>query len=830
MSEGGDRPGAPPPLPGQREWHGPSVQPPPLPPSTPASPAGPAPSGNDETDALAAVPDFARNSLRERGVDPSRFTWLMPAAAITLASGRKVSQGFLGETADRRLHVFRFSPADGFHHRGFGAGELATEVVAAGQEVTLIARAPPGGNPSRIDLVLSAADVPKEYGDWLSFWRPALRRTLGLGVSDPLVFAEATVLRVAEGGFGARHTGGRPTIVLGLAAGRLRLLPLLGDGEPVLRQHHSEGPRLDLLLDVDGAPTVVRASAVEARWSGHALTRLVAGLPAALRAPAPLGEEQLAPYGVLDVLLEGELHARRRLVRRDGEAIACSSDGSAPALLMDRIYRHGCHLVGLGEEGPCARFTLGDEASESTPGACPPAAADPATTLRRTGDGRFDCGVLLEPLSDPRPARLRLGRAGFDLGPNGIVPAATIAGVRVGEPEDGLHRLVIDTRLGDRLDSVSFGLPEALAFKLCECRDLLTTEDRLAGADLATLYRSLHQVRRYNLLALLFSDIVILDWELNSGSSIDELIEQAQTVAQDPRAHATLLEQLVERLLLLTVAIPQIKQKLEILAAVFPYSAAEHDARWVSVILDEAPTRERVADRRRGIVPAARRHLRLVQGDLGRALAEIEALSGPVDPLLQQDKGSEGWLGRLKDCGPAALHGLVVMGIFAANPASLESWNNLVSFIQSRSLKPLSSLIAHDSERREQVGHAALKILAWWKVFLHTLATTMHETGIFIDDQSEAAMERDGALIDSLPEAAREHAGQRLEAALRRQIMLERSSRYREILSGSHVRLSHIVEALQEFITVRFEADVSAATRCLGLPDEPHDAIGRLPA
>ena len=163
---------------------------------------------------IDAVPDFAKASLRQAGIDMAAFRWLMPATTLTLSSGQRLPQGFFGQTADGRLHIFRFSPSDGFHHAALPGADVTAEVVCTRKGTVFTLKAPGGCSPRQVDLVVLGSDIPKFHGDWLAFWRPSICSALGVSPRAPILVSAATLHTLRENSFGTGSPDHLPTVLL----------------------------------------------------------------------------------------------------------------------------------------------------------------------------------------------------------------------------------------------------------------------------------------------------------------------------------------------------------------------------------------------------------------------------------------------------------------------------------------------------------------------------------------------------------------------------------------------------------------------------------------
>ncbi len=307
----------------------------------------------------------------------------------------------------------------------------------------------------------------------------------------------------------------------------------------------------------------------------------------------------------------------------------------------------------------------------------------------------------------------------------------------------------------------------------------------------------------------------------------------AEALADD----AKLRETVVTKILALVEMLPGIKQKLELMASLYPYYWLHQENEWLRAAFGEPVAASLGAALQKRTVPLVRREVRTVQANLGRALAEIEAAARPIDGLLSRNEIRKTWSARARKYVPVGIQGASALAMVTLTHGAY-GWTGLGTFLASGVLGNLFENLTQDAESVHQIGRAAQSIFPWWRVFMRALVTTQFEFSRFIDDENLLAMKRDRALLDKITGAAedkKEAATARLVAALRERIIEERRNRFAEVLAGSGVRLANVVRDIEATIKNEAHEDVAEFIKMLRpdrtrtAPAQPNPSLPKTP-
>lgn len=795
---------------------------------------------------VARMNETVLGGLMGRGIDPKSFRWLMALERLEVADGRVLADGFCGVTPTDggTLHVCVHRKGEGFYYAGMPASEVATRLHEEAGGLRCVLEFPvatglrAGRSPALEPTVLAGFTA-----EWLEFWRPAVNAALGRQENEALALGEATTLTPADGALGLRPVGsGSGRVVFfgptATAGDDLRFLPALlhdvADATTLAAWSAAGNDRtLEFLhRDPQGMPAIVRLREHVPTDGSASLERW---LPALRFGPIPRADtalsEALHQQGRFELLWEGETQPSRRLLSRAGETLAVENPGGAaesdnpPQVVFERGgFVQGRYALAQTADGRCARLTLADpHALDALP-----RFATSAARLEPWSDGTLGCGVLLQipaaATPDPFPARFSLSKTHFSVGPlreqelraddKLTIREAAAPGFSVVELEPGGSSPTGGTAPPPPPPPaslrVTLSLPTALAYRLWEEWDIAHTQAALAKSSVGGYYREFNEVKKYNLLVILFSEIVLLNHALNRDISMEEMIARLEEVGAEALAQdKALRETVVAKILALVEMLPGIKQKLELMASLYPYYWLHQESAWLEAAFGAKTAAGLQDSLRKRTVPLVRRQVRTVQANLGRALAEIEAAARPIDGLLSRNEIRKSWSARARKYVPIGVQGASALAMVTLTHGAY-GWTGLGTFLASGVLGNLFEGLTQDAESVHQIGRAAQSIFPWWRVFMRALVTTQFEFSQFIDDENLLAMKRDRALLDKTTgNGNKEAATGRLVAALRERIIEERRNRFAEVLAGSGVRLANVVSDLQQTIQNEAPQDVA---------------------
>ena len=135
----------------------------------------------------------------------------------------------------------------------------------------------------------------------------------------------------------------------------------------------------------------------------------------------------------------------------------------------------------------------------------------------------------------------------------------------------------------------------------------------------------------------LFADVVVLNRSLEEGGSISVLLDAIGDSDRDFSVNKPLRDRAIQKLAMLGLGLPRIKQKFEILSAYYPYYWVKHKSDWLDAAFGGEVARTIIPKERERLIGSVRRQVRTIQSNLQRPLAEIERMP-PVEDLMATDE------------------------------------------------------------------------------------------------------------------------------------------------------------------------------------------------
>ena len=332
------------------------------------------------------------------------------------------------------------------------------------------------------------------------------------------------------------------------------------------------------------------------------------------------------------------------------------------------------------------------------------------------------------------------------------------------------------------------------------------------NATLADLYRAYNELRKEEYLFVLFADLILLDRRLQEGIGISELVRQLESKGGVEFAENKVLsETTIAKVLVLSEGIRLTKQKLELLASMYPYFWLQQDAERLAAVFGNKIPHGLLETKRRRLVPRMRQDIRTIQGTILRSLAEIESGSRQIDNMLARDEVKRHWSSKAMRWGPAIIQGglaisyLLMTGGAGAAAATTSILNSsqaigarmLAGVIGTQAAGQIFGFFQQDKEASAQVKRAAEIIFPWWDIFRNTLAVCIFEAGQFLGDLLTDSMKQDRDIIDKIAPDDKSAVVARLRAVLTDSISLAHKRRASSFIVGGDIRLADVIQDIR---------------------------------
>jgi len=739
-------------------------------------------------EAHCPVDNFSRLHLKQNGVNPDSFVWIMGVDSVALANGKQLDTGYIAELPTGDLCLFRYKPDVGFHMGLVPRSNASIQLEENAKLLSFLISFVGDPHLQHCRVVLRNETARSAVGPWMVFLRPALCSSQpGMTLQNIAVgWVERITPRRNE--FGQESSTAEDPVALGIVGDSVLILP--AREEIRLNDLHawslSDNEFGGMYLE-DDEPNVFLIRGSDSDFAGF-LDELRLLLPESPSLDAPL-TKYLSTMGVFT---EKGRHSNstRVILRKCINELTVWSDPSRPVMRYAWVLPHKTILS--TENGDNVVLSIASEQA-----ACLRNVIQPPAGMVQSSSGESWI-LFLSDDAEQTPARVIVGAENVNFSGFGIHPIDKALDFHVDPFTDGLVRVTTRWRHGDEVVEYRHLAPEQQGFAFWEWWDSEKAQVEISKVGTASLYSQYNAARKNNFLLVIFGDILLLNRALESGTPMSELCRKLDemggvTFAEDQR----LREETVAKTMLLASSLQDIKQKYEIISAMSPYYWLESESKWMVQAFGSRIASNAVTSERKRLVPTVRRQVRSIQSDLFRSLGQIEAAIRPLESIFSREEIQRHWSSRVRVFAPQIAQTGLGAASLLLDPTGSTALRLLGGAFATSALGGVLSHLQKDREAAAQIQRAAQGIFPWWQVFMKTLVISIYETGEFMDAENTVAMKRDRQFIESLPAEQRAVALQRVNSSLRKRIVEERKNRFGEVFSGSGVRVMQIIEDIE---------------------------------
>ena len=346
------------------------------------------------------------------------------------------------------------------------------------------------------------------------------------------------------------------------------------------------------------------------------------------------------------------------------------------------------------------------------------------------------------------------------------------------------------------------------AYAFWKAWDMRSSAMQVASLDVAKLYSLRGQLRKYNLLLSLYGPILSLNHALKSGVSIDHLSTAVQEMgAVEFSENQEMREATIAKILMLTSALPKLKQNFELMSSLLPYYWVQMEAEWLKRAFGVNMTRKAIEAERKHIVPVVRREIRTILAGCQRPLAEMDAAMRPLEAILARDEVRQHWSSKTATFLPAVIQTGIGATMLVASGGTM-GWHLVGGAIATSGLGGVLKYFQKDKEATAQIKRVAEKVFPWWEVFSRTLVVSVYESSVLIDGENSRMMKRDRGLLDQVLAPQKSGVVANLCDQLKDRIVEEKAVRFNKVMDGSGLRSLHLIDDLQQVVESGMECEV----------------------
>lgn len=334
------------------------------------------------------------------------------------------------------------------------------------------------------------------------------------------------------------------------------------------------------------------------------------------------------------------------------------------------------------------------------------------------------------------------------------------------------------------------------------------------NASLPDLFREYNELRKEEYLFILFADLILLDRKLQEGIGISDLVRKLESLGGVEFAENKILsESTIAKVLVLTEGIRLTKQKLEMLASLYPYYWIQQDSSRLATAYGKALPAALLETKRKRIVPRIRQDIRSVQGTILRSLAEIEVGARQLEGMQAKEEIQKHWSSKAMRWGPSIIQGGLAL-MFLLGPGTqaagatmtasalrasqqMTGARMLAGSIGVQAAGRLFSFFQQDKEAAALIKRTAEAIFPWWDIFQHALPVVIFEASQFIDDMQAEGMKQEKEIIEKLPPERKQVVMQQLRGVLQENIRQSHERRASAFVLGGDIRLTDVIHEIR---------------------------------
>jgi hypothetical protein len=721
----------------------------------------------------------------KKGSLPQGFDLILPLTSIHTKSKKKMNGGVLAMSGTSELHVIKkrtlFSTS----------AEKATPAIKDknGLPVFLL-KFPSGSSVTSCEVeTRKSAVFGKACGPWVELWSEQIADVLNLeSTTDSLCLVSVDEQTVSHESF-STSTNTQQVAICDIHNNKLCTypdldLPSLNNLKSWRTEQTEDAQTIEFCFDVDGVPQLVRFEQLDS-CGGSLIDKMKKTLPTSKR------REQgcdLSSKGLFEATLYPSKEENLTLFEIEDKALYATPlpQGKRIRLSVGFAYGHTHLLVSEHQDILTAEFVDKDAKLVMSSIQAP---------RKMVEEGNYHWGTFLD-RDNPHVAHtVRISSNTVAIDDRQPVLIGDFQDkVPVNNVDDELSEIVLKWEGEGREETLHLVCPEPLAYNVSQKLEISRAETGFDSMEIQDFYRRYGELKVNNLLFVLFSDIIILNRELNIGKTMDDLAAELEVIGdKDFYKSKKLREQTLQKLLLLYTNLPRIEMRLEYLANYYPYYLAHIEESLIKDAFGEDKLREVWPSEDRRIRGNAGQTVRLLQSNMQRVLSRIERAVHPVQAVYNKDKIQSQWITRLRQNAV----NYAPLGLMVALLAAGGGFSFLGGVYGIRAVGDVAKHFEKDRLAAARIRRTATEVLPWWKLFMSTLQVNIKETSERLCDENLRCVQRDRQIYDSFLSRDRRNVRTNLLNALQKRILAEINNQFVEVMEGSGIRFGAIVSDIE---------------------------------
>ncbi|MFW6020304.1 MAG: hypothetical protein ACOCPM_06955 [Bacteroidales bacterium] len=737
---------------------------------------------------------------------PAGYFFILQADSADLANGKKIVKPQL--VISNRLEVFviakKVISSDFLEN-------ICLDISYDHKNLILLVKPSQSSNIKTCRILVNRSTIPKSYGPWITFWASAIQSKLGIRKSATQCFlASVQHYQVPKSSFKQKIDS--QDCICAIENNQIKTYPQINT--PSLDRVFSWKARstewekiIELNYKTEGIPEKCIIRHIPGVFEGNILEELQKRIES-----VPQSDSfEVDNKGIFSLYFPIKDEEKKVLLDLQFDKIIASfsEEDGAISFPFYLNYNYKCLLISK-ECSEIGLLSLSQESFDEV-------SAKLIKISDLFSDDHHKVGVYFDSRTTAKISILELYEKGFSI--NGAsFKYSDIQDIGLKGKESGIFE--VSLKIGNQVNNKTFELiaPEEYAFNTKKALELHKIGHNAQLHSAADLYYAYNDLKKYNLLTGIFSDVILLNRELNLDKSMKDLAKQlghidANQLFEDKKLYAITQK----KILMLSMLLPKIKQNFEYLASYYPYYHLKNEIDLMAGAFGNAVAQKMLPGERKRIIPSARGNIRSVQSKIQIIISEIERAVYPIEQLLSKEDLRNTISNKILKYFP---HGgqAVLIGTLVVTGSATGGVGLIAGMLGIRTLNDILNYFKNDRETAAQIKKAFEKVYPWWQLLEDTIPVALFEAAEAIEEDNNHSVNRDSEILNQFPKEKQTEMTDKMKNVLHQKIQEGTESKFAEILEGSGIRFESLISEIETVIDDKLPDAIENITKSFALP------------
>ena len=678
---------------------------------------------------------------------------------------------------------------------------------------------------SSCNITIRYGYVPNCSGTWIQLWKPEFKHILKLEKTSAVYclvsFNHQGILKDTFKGFSKKYW----PCICSIEKGLIKTFPEI-DIKPIDDIHAWEltgaglNKKLSIIFEKDYLTEQLTIENFNGVDGFQALDQLSQKLPKSL-SDFPI--KPLDHKGLFNLTFITESQNTKTLLELSNNSIKATTipDGNQVQFVYYYPFNQSCVLLS-NDYKIIARGAFSKESIENI-------SQSAQKVERLLTDAICRHGIFIEKDPPHKVIPIRLFDNGFTIAESENVTYSDIKKIDILNNNNDLFELVIEYAI-DSGETASLNViaPEKYAYNALEAFEVSKVKSTSQNLPLAETYHLYNDLKKYNLLTGLFSNIIIMVRELDHDIKMNEIAERLEYMTSEQLYNdKKLYEQTQKKLLLLNMFLPKIKQNFEYLSSYYPYYQLNNEIDLMAGAFGKNVAQSMAGNERKRIVFSSRNNVRSVQAKFQTIFSEIERAVHPIAQYFSREEVNKSLFSKITKWFPHGAQAAMIGTLFATGASG--GVGVIAGMLGIRTLHDILNYFKSDKETASQIKKIFENVIPWWRLLKDTIPVASYESAEAINEDNAYCMQRDHEIYQQFPEEKRAEIDKRLKVELQKKINEGTKNRFSEILEGSSIRFDALISELENAINNEMPQSIREITSTFTLQQlnaPPEDTDG----